>query len=145
IMAEDDHALADENPPPLARIRRERDARGNSIFVMSAWPGLSMGGVLFAFCLILTGVTAFLATALSRGYWFALPFVIVFGLIGLLLWIILLSFFGSYHVTAGLAGLTVRRRFGPFTTQTTIRPAEIAGFSYKQSASNNNRQWYAVH
>src|SRR5690606_29964531 len=58
---------------------------------------------------------------------------------------ILLSFFGSYHVTAGLAGLTVRRRFGPFTTQTTIRPAEIAGFSYKQSASNNNRQWYAVH
>ncbi|GMV98150.1 MAG: hypothetical protein AMXMBFR83_25020 [Phycisphaerae bacterium] len=143
--AREEAAVVDQEPPPSARIRVERDVRGHTVFTVSSWPGWGVAVFLFCFAAVFSGVAVFAAVGTLRGNWFLAIFAVAFGLFGLGLWCLWLSFLGSYRVTAGPEGIEARRRWGPFVIHRNVPAGQETAFSMKESASSGTTKWYAVY
>ncbi|HOW71716.1 MAG TPA: DUF3592 domain-containing protein [Phycisphaerae bacterium] len=133
----------DESPAP-SKVREEQDASGYPSLVSSAWPGVGLAAVFLGAAVLCSGVAVFSAMQVAQHEWFMLVFLIVFGLVSLLLWLILFSLIGSTHVSFEPGLVRVARRLGPIILRKEVPTAEIVTISQSQSASSGNRRWYAV-
>lgn len=137
-------AIEDEESPLPDKIREEADPAGYPSLVSSAWPGVGFVAVFLGVAVICSGVAVFSATSVARHEWFMLIFLIVFGFISLLLWLVLASMVGHTRLTFEPGVLRVARRFALITLHRELQTSDIVNISKSQSASSGNMRWYAV-
>lgn len=134
---------------PLPRkLRLERDAYGQTIFVVSSWPGAGMALAVLVFGAVFTGVGVFMLTEWISGDRWSIPFVFGFGLIGPLILAVFTAFLGQTRTVIGRREVTVERRRPWGTRRQTIPRENIRSVKSKESASSSGTSgttvYYAV-
>ena len=162
IAAENEIVYSDAVPSP-DRIQRKRDQLGHTCLTISCWPGWPTALTIFALALLLTNSAFFLFLVFGDDVrsisseslssmaveLFMMAVVLLlalgFALAGLVLWLILSTFPGSYHLTLADDHLAVHRRHPLLRSRKELPLSDIKEITYKQTGRYGETRYFTLH